>query len=221
MVENWRRLQTSYDVARLLLMVPIEPWRNSTPFFGAVAFCTTKNDDLKTTCPCRSHIQWLHYPAFAAFFKLLLMLNPKPIVQFLLRKFRFGLLLLMLLLCESRVNSLFAIKNYPKWKSKQVGPTPESNSNFKCILGQKKFCSKKILFQKNFGSKKFGSKEFGFKTVFDPIIFFCPKNFDKKHFGQNFSFGSPWFIVQNILSPKKFLSRRVLGLKFFANIFSA
>ena len=23
-------------------MVPIEPWRNSTPLFGAVAFCTTK-----------------------------------------------------------------------------------------------------------------------------------------------------------------------------------
>ena len=48
------KLATSYDVARLLLMVPIEPWRNSTPFFGA-------------TCPCRSHIQRLHYPAFAAF----------------------------------------------------------------------------------------------------------------------------------------------------------
>ena len=63
-----RRCQTSYYVARLLLMVPIEPWRNSTQFFGAVAFCTTKIDDLKTTCPCRSHIQRLHYPAFAAFF---------------------------------------------------------------------------------------------------------------------------------------------------------
>ena len=48
-------------------MVPIEPWRNSTPFFGAVAFCTTKIDNLKTTCPCRSHIQRLHYPDFAAF----------------------------------------------------------------------------------------------------------------------------------------------------------
>ena len=67
-MENWRRRQTSYDVARLLLMVPIEPWRNSTPFFGAVAFCPTKIDDLKTKCPCRSHIQRLHYPAFAAFF---------------------------------------------------------------------------------------------------------------------------------------------------------
>ena len=58
----------SYYVARLLLMVPIEPWQNSTPFFGAVAFCTTKIDNIKTTCPCQCHIQRLHYPAFAAFF---------------------------------------------------------------------------------------------------------------------------------------------------------
>ena len=36
---------TSRDVATLILMVPIEPWRNSTPIFGAVAFCTTKIDD--------------------------------------------------------------------------------------------------------------------------------------------------------------------------------
>ena len=37
-----QKLATLQDVARLLLMVPIEPWRNSTPFFGAEAFCTTK-----------------------------------------------------------------------------------------------------------------------------------------------------------------------------------
>ena len=30
-----RRRQVSYDVATLLL----DPWRNSTPIFGAVAFC--------------------------------------------------------------------------------------------------------------------------------------------------------------------------------------
>ena len=28
-------------------MVPIESWPNSTPFFGAVAFCTTKIDNFK------------------------------------------------------------------------------------------------------------------------------------------------------------------------------
>ena len=44
-----RRRQTSYDVARLLLMVPIAPWRNSTPVFGAVAFCTTNIEDFRTT----------------------------------------------------------------------------------------------------------------------------------------------------------------------------
>ena len=43
-----RRRQASYDVARLLLMVPIEPWRNSIPIFGAAAFCTTKIDDNRT-----------------------------------------------------------------------------------------------------------------------------------------------------------------------------
>ena len=48
-------------------MVPIEPWRNSTPFFGDLGFGTTKIDDLKTKCPCRCHIHRLHYPAFAAF----------------------------------------------------------------------------------------------------------------------------------------------------------
>ena len=57
-------------------MVPIEPWRNSTLFFGAVALCTTKIDHLKTTCPCRSHIQHLHYSAFAAFFPYML---PTPL----------------------------------------------------------------------------------------------------------------------------------------------
>ena len=29
-------------------MVPIDPWRNSTPLFGAVAFCTTKIDDFRS-----------------------------------------------------------------------------------------------------------------------------------------------------------------------------
>ena len=43
-----RKLATSYDIARLLLMVPIEPWRNSTPFFGAVALCMTKIDNFST-----------------------------------------------------------------------------------------------------------------------------------------------------------------------------
>ena len=43
-----RRRTASYDVARLLLMVPIDPWRNSTPDFGAVAFCMTNIDDFRT-----------------------------------------------------------------------------------------------------------------------------------------------------------------------------
>ena len=37
--------EASYDVATLLLMAPIDPWRNSTPVFGAAAFCTTNTDD--------------------------------------------------------------------------------------------------------------------------------------------------------------------------------
>ena len=43
-----RRRQTPYDVARLLLMAPRDPWQNSTPDFGAVAFCTTNIEDLRT-----------------------------------------------------------------------------------------------------------------------------------------------------------------------------
>ena len=43
-----RRREASCDVARLLLMAPIDPWRNSTPDFGAVAFCTTNIEDFRT-----------------------------------------------------------------------------------------------------------------------------------------------------------------------------
>ena len=43
-----RRRQASYDIATLLLMAPIDPWRNSTPIFGAVAFCTTNIEDFRT-----------------------------------------------------------------------------------------------------------------------------------------------------------------------------
>ena len=35
------------DVARLLLMVPIEPWQSSASYFGAVAFCMTKIDNFR------------------------------------------------------------------------------------------------------------------------------------------------------------------------------
>ena len=40
-------------------MVPIEPWRNSTPDFGAAVFCTTKTDDFRAslTSPLRS-LRW-------------------------------------------------------------------------------------------------------------------------------------------------------------------
>ena len=31
------------------LMVPIESWQNSTPEFGAAAFCTTKIDDFRAS----------------------------------------------------------------------------------------------------------------------------------------------------------------------------
>ena len=43
-----RRRQASYDIATLLLMAPIDPWRNSLPIFGAVAFCTTNIEDVRT-----------------------------------------------------------------------------------------------------------------------------------------------------------------------------
>ena len=57
-----RRRQTSYDVARLLLMAPIDPWRNSTPVFGAAAFCTTKNGDFRTSSTLSSLTTWLRRP---------------------------------------------------------------------------------------------------------------------------------------------------------------
>ena len=40
---------TPRDVARLVLMAPIDAWQNSTPVFGAVAFCTTNIKDFRTS----------------------------------------------------------------------------------------------------------------------------------------------------------------------------
>ena len=57
-----RRRGTSNDIARLLLMVPLEPWRNSTPFFGAPAFCTTKIDDSRSSSTLSSLTTWLRRP---------------------------------------------------------------------------------------------------------------------------------------------------------------
>ena len=56
-----RRIKTSYNVARLLLMVPIELWRNSTAVFGAAAFCTTKIDDFRASLTLSSLTTWLTY----------------------------------------------------------------------------------------------------------------------------------------------------------------
>ena len=50
---------TSYDVARLLLMVPLAPWQNSTPLFGAAAFCATKIDDFRASLTLSSLTIWL------------------------------------------------------------------------------------------------------------------------------------------------------------------
>ena len=48
-VDVARRRQTPYDVAILHLIVPMEPWQNFTPFFGAAAFCATKIDDFRAS----------------------------------------------------------------------------------------------------------------------------------------------------------------------------
>ena len=57
-----RRRGTSHNIARLLLMVSLEPWRNSTPFFGAAAFCTTKIGDFRTSSTLSSLMTWLKRP---------------------------------------------------------------------------------------------------------------------------------------------------------------
>ena len=43
-------------------MVSLEPWRNSTPFFGAAAFCTTKIGDFRTSSTLSSLMTWLRRP---------------------------------------------------------------------------------------------------------------------------------------------------------------
>ena len=43
-----RRRTSSYDVVRVVIIVPLNCWQNFTPFFGAVALCTMKIDDFRT-----------------------------------------------------------------------------------------------------------------------------------------------------------------------------
>ena len=56
-----RRRQTSYGVARLLQMVPLEPCGYSTPNFGATAFCTTKIGDFRASSMSSSLTTWSTY----------------------------------------------------------------------------------------------------------------------------------------------------------------
>ena len=42
-----RSRMSSYDVAWLQQIAPIEFWQNSTPFFGAALFCTSKIDNFR------------------------------------------------------------------------------------------------------------------------------------------------------------------------------
>ena len=42
-------------------MVPLVPWRNSTPFFGAAAFCTTKIGDFRASSTLSSLTTWSTY----------------------------------------------------------------------------------------------------------------------------------------------------------------
>ena len=42
-----QRRTSSYDVATLHMMAPMDFWRNSIPFFGAAAICTMKIDDFR------------------------------------------------------------------------------------------------------------------------------------------------------------------------------
>ena len=58
-----RRRTASHDVARLLLMVPINPWRNSAPDFGAVAFCATNIEDFRTPLTSTSSTISSTYPS--------------------------------------------------------------------------------------------------------------------------------------------------------------
>ena len=56
-----RRRKTLCDVARLHLMVQLEPWQNSTPFFGAAAICTTKIDDFRASLLLTSLMSWSNH----------------------------------------------------------------------------------------------------------------------------------------------------------------
>ena len=77
-----------------------------------------------------------------------------------------------LAVCWTKSYEFFAFKSK---HSKQVGPTSESNSIFKCML------SPKILGLKNFGSKKFfGPKKFWVRKNFKSQNIVGPKNLGQK-----------------------------------------
>ena len=48
LIDVARRCQSSHDIARLDLTAQMGFWQNSTPFFGAAAFCMTKIGDSHT-----------------------------------------------------------------------------------------------------------------------------------------------------------------------------
>ena len=84
----------------------------------------------------------------------------------------------------------------PDFKRKQVGLTPESKSNFKCILVPKNFGLKKSVASINFSSKK----------ILGPKKVFVPK------------FGSKKFLVHKNLS-QKIVDRKTIWVKkiFWSN----
>ena len=79
-----------------------------------------------------------------------------------------------------------------KYNSRQVGPTPESNSNFKCILGPKRFRVKKSV---------------GFQIILVPKKFWVKNSVSTKIILVPKKMGSKKFCVKNS-SQKKILGQK-------------
>ena len=88
--------------------------------------------------------------------------------------------------------------------TKQVGPTPESTSILKCILGPKRFWVKKsVRSQKNLALKNFGPKMFWVQKISK-----FQRNVGQKIFGSLQILVPKKFGVEKILVPKNFESER-------------
>ena len=79
----WRCRVASYSAVRLVLITPLNCWRNSTPFWCKASLCTIKIDNFRTYHIARAYSTFvvlfciIFYPSFISSFRLFSSLSCK------------------------------------------------------------------------------------------------------------------------------------------------